>query len=87
VRGGQAALAFRRRRLTLYIDRKSKLISRMSYSDGGTRDREFTDYATPAGSSGVQAQAPTAAADRPLDLKAVELEPKLEPALFDKPGK
>lgn len=75
--------------VTLWVDKKTKLISRMSYSDGGnTEIDEFTDYRD-AGGLKVAYKRSTNGGGRStaLDLKSVELEPKLEPTLFDKPAK
>ena len=75
--------------VTLYIDKKTKLISRMSYSDGGnTETDDFTDYRDAAGLK-VAYKRSTNGGGRSttLDLKGFELDPKIEPTLFDKPAK
>ena len=73
----------------LYIDKTTKLISRMTYSDGGsTETDDFSDYREVAGLK-VAYRRTTNGAGRStaLDIKSVELEPKIEPTLFDKPAK
>ena len=75
--------------VTLYIDKKTKLISRMSYSDGGnTETDDFTDYRDTAGLK-IAFKRSTNGGGRSttLDVKSFELDPKLEPTLFDKPAK
>jgi zinc protease len=72
----------------LYIDKKTKLISRMTYSDGGnTETDDFTDYRDASGLK-VAYKRTTNGAGRSttLDIKSVELDPKIEPTLFAKPA-
>lgn len=74
--------------VTLYIDKKTKLVSRMTYSDGGnTENDDFSDYRDVAGLK-VAYKRTTNGGGRStaLDLKAVELDPKIDPTLFDKPA-
>lgn len=75
--------------VSLYIDKKTKLVSRMSYADGGnTENDDFSDYREVNGlkfafkrssSGGGRATA--------LELKTVEVDPKIDPTVFDKPAK
>ena len=74
--------------LTLYIDRKTKLVARMSYSDGGnTETDDFADYRDVGGIK-VAYKRTTNGSGRAtsLDIKSVEFEPKVDPTLFDKPA-
>jgi predicted Zn-dependent peptidase len=74
--------------VTLYIDKKTKLVSRMSYSDGGnTETDDFSDYRDVGGLK-VAYKRSTNGGGRStsLDLKSLELEPKIDPTLFDKPA-
>jgi zinc protease len=74
--------------VTLYIDKKTKLISRMSYSDGGnTENDDFSDYREVGGLK-IAYKRTTNGGGRStsLDLKAVELDPRVDPTLFDKPA-
>jgi predicted Zn-dependent peptidase len=73
----------------LYFDKKTKLISRMIYSDGGsTETDDFADYRDASGLK-VAYKRVTNGSGRSttLDIKSVELDPKIEPTLFDKPAK
>jgi hypothetical protein len=74
--------------VTLYIDKKTKLITRMSYADGGSAESdEFADYRDVGGlkiahkrTSGGAGRSTT------LDVKSVELDPKIDPVMFNKPA-
>ena len=74
--------------VTLYIDKKTKLITRMSYADGGSAESdEFADYRDVGGlkiahkrTSGGAGRSTT------LDVKSVELDPKIDPVMFTKPA-
>ncbi|HEX3478777.1 MAG TPA: insulinase family protein [Kofleriaceae bacterium] len=73
----------------LYIDKKTKLVSRMIYSEGGnTETDDFSDYRDASGLK-IAYKRNTNGAGRSttLDIKSVELDPKIEPTLFDKPAK
>jgi zinc protease len=73
----------------LYLDKKTKLISRMIYSDAGsTETDEFSDYHDASGLK-VAYKRTTNGGGRStaLDIKSVELDPRIEPTLFDKPAK
>lgn len=75
--------------VTLYIDKKTKLVDRMTYSDGGNIESDdFTDYRD-AGGLKVAYRRATSGVGRAtaLELKSVELDPKLDPTLFDKPAR
>ena len=72
----------------LYIDKKTKLISRMIYSEGGaTETDDFSDYRDASGLK-IAYKRTTNGGGRSttLDIKSVELAPKIEPTLFDKPA-
>jgi hypothetical protein len=73
----------------LYIDKKTRLVSRMIYSDGGsTETDDFSDYRDASGLK-VAFKRSTNGAGRStsLEIKSVELDPRIDPALFDKPAK
>jgi predicted Zn-dependent peptidase len=73
----------------LYIDKKTKLISRMSFSDGGNVETDdFSDYRDVGGIK-IAHKRSTNGGGRAttLQLKGVELDPKVDPTLFDKPAK
>jgi predicted Zn-dependent peptidase len=75
--------------VTLFIDRKTKLIGRMSYSDGGnTETDDFSDYRDVGGIK-IAHKRSTNGGGRAtvLDVKTVELDPKFEATQFDKPAK
>lgn len=75
--------------VTLYLDKKTKLIARMSYSDGGNTESDvFADYRDVSGikfafkrTSGGGGRSTT------LELKSVEVDPQVDPKIFDKPAK
>lgn len=74
--------------IVLYVDKKTKLVTRMTYSDGGnTETDDFSDYRDVGGLK-VAYRRTTNGGGRSttLDLKSVELDPKIEPTLFDKPA-
>ncbi|MFN0247561.1 MAG: insulinase family protein [Kofleriaceae bacterium] len=77
--------------VSLYIHKKSKLVTRMSYDTGGSSEStDFSDYRTVGGikvahkhaSKGTGAQARST----DLEIKAVEFDPKFDPKLFEKPA-
>ncbi len=75
----------------IYIDRKSKLVTRMVYDDGATTETdEFSDYKDVAGIKVAHTRkskgtGPNARATK-LTVKTVEIDPKIDPALFKKPA-
>ena len=74
--------------VTLYLDKKTKLVTRMSYSDGGnTETDDFADYRDIGGLK-VAYRRTTNGGGRSttLEIKTVELDPKIEPNLFAKPA-
>ena len=73
----------------LYIDKKTKLVSRMIYREGGsTETDDFSDYRDASGLKVAYKRATNGAGrSTTLDIKSVELDPKIEPTLFDKPAK
>lgn len=77
--------------VSLYIDKKTKLVSRMSYSSGASSETDdFSDYRTVSGikiahkrkSRGTGEQARST----DLELKSVEIDPKIDPKIFEKPS-
>jgi zinc protease len=74
--------------VTLYIDKKTKLVGRMSYSDGGsTETDEFADYRDVGGLKFAYKRTSTGAGrSTALELKAVEVDPKVDPTVFARPA-
>ena len=77
--------------LVLYIDKKTKLLSRVSYSEGATAETDdFSDYKDVKGikvahkrkSSGTGPQGRST----DLDIKSVEFDPAIDPKVFEKPA-
>jgi zinc protease len=75
----------------LYLDKKTRLINRMIYSDGAGGGSETDDFADYRDASGLKVayKRVTSGAGRSttLEIKSVEIDPKVEPTLFDKPAK
>jgi zinc protease len=75
--------------VTLYIDRKTKLVSRVTFQDQGVvQTEEFSDYKDVGGikvahkrTSEGQGRATQ------LEVSKVEWDPKIDPAVFKKPAK
>ncbi|MEJ7599121.1 MAG: pitrilysin family protein [Kofleriaceae bacterium] len=75
--------------VSLFIDKRTKLITRMGYSEGGTAETdEFADYKDVKGLKIAHKRNSAGAEGRTtaLELKAVELDPKVDAKLFDKPA-
>jgi zinc protease len=74
--------------VTLYIDKKTKLIARMSYSDGGnTENDDFSDYRDVNGVKFAYKRSSNGGGrSTSLQLKTVEVDPSVDPKLFDKPA-
>jgi zinc protease len=77
--------------VSLYINKKTKLVTRMSYDAGGSSEStDFSDYRAVGGikvahkhtSKGTGAQARSTE----LEIKAVEFDPKVDPSTFVKPA-
>ncbi|MBA3395705.1 MAG: insulinase family protein [Deltaproteobacteria bacterium] len=73
--------------VTLYIDKKTKLVTRMSYSEtAGAETDQFSDYKDVGGLKiAHKRHSKGSGRETKLELKAVELDPKLDPKLFEKP--
>ena len=74
--------------VTLFLDKRTRLITRMSYSEGGTAETdEFADYKDVKGLKIAHKRNSAGAEGRTtaLELKTVELDPKVDAKLFDKP--
>jgi hypothetical protein len=72
----------------LYIDKKTKLVTRMTYSDNGeTETDDFGDYRTVDGVK-VAFKRISSTADRTtaLEISKVTLDAKVDPKTFAKPG-
>jgi zinc protease len=74
--------------VSLYIDKKTKLIGRMSYSDAGnTESDDFSDYRDVGGVKFAYKRTSTGGGrSTVLDLKTVEMDPQVDPQLFAKPA-
>lgn len=71
----------------LYIDKKTKLVSKMTYSEGTTSQTDlFTNYKDVGGIKVAHGRHSTGARDTKLELKSVEFDPKFDPKAFDKPA-
>jgi zinc protease len=74
--------------VSLYFDKKTKMVTRMSYTDGGTTETDdFSDYRDVGGmkfafkrSSSGDGRATA------LEIKNIEIDPTVDPALFNKPA-
>ncbi len=73
--------------VALYVDRKTKLISKMTYSEGrSTQTDAFGDYKSVGGLQIAHRRHSTGGRETKLEIKTVELDPKVDPKLFDKPA-
>ena len=74
--------------VTLYIDKKTKMVGRMSYSDGGNAENDdFSDYRDVGGVKFAYKRTSVGAGrSTALDLKSVELDPKIDASIFAKPA-
>jgi predicted Zn-dependent peptidase len=74
--------------VSLYIDKKTKLVGRMSYTDGGNVENDdFADYRDVGGIK-IAYKRTTTSVERStaLELKTVEIDPKVDPSIFAKPA-
>jgi predicted Zn-dependent peptidase len=74
--------------VSLYIDRKTKLIGRMSYHDSRTGENDdFSDYRDVGGVKFAYKRASIGQGrSTSLELKSVELDPKIDAAVFARPA-
>lgn len=77
--------------LAIYIDKKTKLVTRMAYSEGGNSETDdFADYKPVSGIKVAfkRKSLGTGAAGRTteLTLKSAEIDKPVDPKLFDKPA-
>jgi predicted Zn-dependent peptidase len=74
--------------VSLYLDKQTKLVRRMSYSDGGnTETDDFADYRAVSGVRFAHKRTSIGAGrSTALDVKTVEVDPKVDPAVFAKPA-
>ncbi|HTL31922.1 MAG TPA: insulinase family protein, partial [Kofleriaceae bacterium] len=75
--------------LTLYIDKKTKLLSRTSFEDGGvTQTEDFSDYKDDGGIKTAHKRSSSGQGrSTSLEITKVEWDPKIDPAIFKKPAK
>ncbi|HEX5060169.1 MAG TPA: insulinase family protein [Kofleriaceae bacterium] len=75
--------------LVLYIDKKTKLISRVTFSDGdAVQTDDFSDYKDVGGIKVAHKRASTGQGRvTNLEVTKVEWDPKIDPAIFKKPAK
>ena len=73
--------------VTLYIDRKTKLIGRMSFSDSGsTETDDFSDYRDVSGVKIAYKRTSVGSGrSTTLQLKSAEVDPTVDPSVFVKP--
>jgi predicted Zn-dependent peptidase len=74
--------------VSLYIDKKTKLVGRMSYRDNRTGENDdFADYRDVGGMKFAYKRTSTGEGrSTTLELKSIEVDPKIDPAMFDKPA-
>lgn len=72
----------------LYIEKKTKLIARISFSDGGNVESDdFGDYRDVGGIKFAYKRSTSGGGrSTSLELKSVEVDPKVDPSLFAKPA-
>jgi hypothetical protein len=72
----------------LYIDKTTKMIGRMSYSDGGIAENDdFADYRDVGGLRFAYKRTVFGAGrSTTLELKSVEIDPSIDPAVFARPA-
>lgn len=73
--------------LLLYIDKKTKLLTRLSFNEQGTQTEDFSDYKDVGGIK-VAHKRKSAGQGRvtALEIQKVEWDPKVDDALFAKPA-
>jgi zinc protease len=74
--------------VALYIDKKTKLVGRMSYHDSHTAENDdFSDYRDVGGLKLAYKRVSVGEGrSTTLDIKTIELDPKVDPTVFDKPA-
>jgi zinc protease len=74
--------------VTLYLDKKTKLLTRLSFNEGGTTQvQDFSDYKVVNGIKiAHKHQSSGGGRLTTLELKTVELDPKWEAKVFEKPA-
>jgi zinc protease len=75
--------------VTIYIDKKSKLVSRVTFEDHGVMQiEEFSDYKDVKGIKVAHKRSSTGQGRvTELEITKVEWDPKIDPAIFKKPAK
>ena len=75
--------------VTMYLDKTTKLITRLSYSDGHqAQSDDFADYRDVNGIKiAFKRKSSTGPRITTLDLSKFEVDPKVDPAIFAKPSK
>jgi zinc protease len=74
--------------VTLFVDKKTKLLTRMSYTDGGVSfSDDFADYKDVGGLKIAHKRTSTGGGrDTQLEVQKVEVDPKIEAGAFAKPA-
>jgi zinc protease len=73
--------------IALYIDRKTKLVSKMMYTEGRSSQSDlFGDYKVVGGLKIAHQRHSTGDRETKLEIKSVELDPKFDAKLFDRPA-
>lgn len=72
----------------LYLDKQTKLLSKLTYSEGGTGESDqFSDYRDVGGIKVAHKRHSLGGGrETKLELKSVTFDPKLDPKLFEKPA-
>ena len=75
--------------ITLFIDKKTKLVSRITFDDHGVvQTEEFSDYKDVGGIKVAHKRSSTGQGRlTELEVAKVEWDPKIDPAIFKKPAK
>jgi zinc protease len=72
--------------VTIYIDKKTKLITRVKYGDGAQEEVDnHSDYKDVSGIKIAHKRHSTGRETTKLELKSVEVDPKVDLKIFDKP--
>jgi zinc protease len=73
--------------VSLYLDRKTKLLTRMTYAESGQQETDdFADYKEVGGLKIAHKRHSTGKArETQLEIKTVDLDPKIDPKTFEKP--
>jgi hypothetical protein len=73
--------------VSIYIDKKTKLVSRMTYAEGGqSQVDDFDDYKDVSGIKVAHKRSSVGAGrTTKMEIKSMEIDPKVDPKLWEKP--